>query len=62
MAVQAQRPGLTFGNPVITKRGNGDWVVVFGSGYNNGNQTDGTPAGDGNGHLFVLDAFTGARS
>jgi type IV pilus assembly protein PilY1 len=48
--------GLTFGNPVITKRADGTWVVVFSSGYNNN-----TGGGDGNGHLFVVNANTGAR-
>ena len=47
--------GLTFGNPIITKRADGTWVVVFASGYNN------VSPGDGNGHLFVLDANTGAQ-
>ncbi|HZY19500.1 MAG TPA: PilC/PilY family type IV pilus protein [Ramlibacter sp.] len=47
--------GLTFGNPIITKRADGTWVVVFTSGYNNVN------TGDGNGHLYVLDANTGAQ-
>ncbi len=46
--------GLTFGNPVITKRANGTWVVVFTSGYNN------VSPGDGNGRLFVVDANTGS--
>jgi type IV pilus assembly protein PilY1 len=46
--------GLTFGNPIITKRRDGTWVVVFASGYNN------VSPGDGNGHLFVLNAETGA--
>ncbi len=46
--------GLSFGNPIITKRADGTWVVVFTSGYNN------ISPGDGNGHLFVLDANTGA--
>ena len=45
--------GLTYGNPVITKRKDGTWVVVFSSGYNNG-------TGDGNGRLYVVDANTGA--
>ncbi|MDB5772916.1 MAG: pilY1 [Burkholderia sp.] len=45
--------GLSFGNPVITKRKDGTWVVVFASGYNN-------TSGDGKGHLFVLNAYTGA--
>ncbi|MCC2675758.1 MAG: pilus assembly protein PilY, partial [Ramlibacter sp.] len=48
--------GLTFGNPIITKRKDGTWVVVFASGYNN------VSPGDGNGHLFVLDANTGANA
>lgn len=48
--------GLSFGNPIITKRANGTWVVVFASGYNNN-----VGQGDGNGHLFVLDANTGVR-
>jgi type IV pilus assembly protein PilY1 len=47
--------GLTFGNPIITKRADGTWVVVFASGYNN------VSPGDGNGHLFVLDANTGSQ-
>lgn len=46
--------GLTYGNPVITKRTDGTWVVVFGSGYNN------VSPGDGNGRMFVLNANTGA--
>jgi type IV pilus assembly protein PilY1 len=46
--------GLTFGNPVITKRADGTWVVAFASGYNNVN------GADGNGHLIVINANTGA--
>ncbi len=46
--------GYSFGNPVITKRLDGTWVVVFTSGYNN--HADG---GDGKGHLYVLNANTG---
>lgn len=48
--------GLSFGNPIITKRSNGQWVVAFGSGYNN--NSDG---GDGIGRLFVLDAVKGTQ-
>lgn len=44
--------GLSFGNPIITKRADGTWIVAFASGYNN-------TAGDGLGRLFVLDANTG---
>ncbi|MDH4289746.1 MAG: PilC/PilY family type IV pilus protein, partial [Aquincola sp.] len=47
--------GLTFGNPVITKRTDGTWVVAFTSGYNN------VIPGDGNGRLFVVNANTGQR-
>ena len=46
--------GLSYGNPIITKRQDGTWVVAFASGYNN-------TSGDGNGHLFVLDAATGSK-
>lgn len=60
--------GFTYGNPVITKMQDGRWVVVFTSGYNNGNDarklSDGTlkansPKGDGRGYLYVRDAYTG---
>lgn len=44
--------GLSFGNPVITKLKDGTWVVLVTSGYNN--------PGDGMGHLYVLNAATGA--
>ena len=48
--------GLSFGNPIITKRSDGTWVVLVASGYNNN-----IGSGDGNGHLFVLNAYTGAK-
>jgi type IV pilus assembly protein PilY1 len=44
--------GLTYGNPIIAKRSDGTWVVVFASGYNN-------TGGDGLGHLYVLNANSG---
>ncbi|MDT9002135.1 PilC/PilY family type IV pilus protein [Paucibacter sp. APW11] len=44
--------GLSFAQPVITKRSNGTWVVALSSGYNN--------VGDGLGHLFLLNAVTGS--
>jgi len=47
--------GYTFGNPIITKKKDGTWVVMFSSGYNN------VSPGDGNGHLFVLNANTGTK-
>ncbi|RYF35882.1 MAG: hypothetical protein EOO21_03240, partial [Comamonadaceae bacterium] len=49
-----QHLGLTFGNPIITKRADGTWVVAFTSGYNNN-----ASGGDGNGHLFIVNANTG---
>jgi type IV pilus assembly protein PilY1 len=61
--------GYTFGNPSVTKMQDGRWVVLVTSGYNNGTYlrklNDGTfvnnsPAGDGGGYLYVLDASTGA--
>ncbi len=49
--------GLSYGNPVIGKRADGTWVVVFASGYNN----DASVGGDGKGRLYVVDAGTGAK-
>jgi len=47
--------GLTFGNPVVTKRSSDNkWVVLFTSGYNN------VSPGDGVGHLYEVDPFSGA--
>ncbi len=46
--------GFTFGNPVITKNKAGTWVVAFSSGYNN------VSPGDGNGHLYIRNAISGA--
>jgi type IV pilus assembly protein PilY1 len=49
--------GLTYGNPIITKRkSDGKWVVIVTSGYNNGSANGN---GDGRGYLYVLDAVTG---
>lgn len=58
--------GYSFGNPVITKQSDGNWVVLLSSGYDNCPKTATDPncskdaAGDGKGHLYVLDAETGA--
>ncbi len=46
--------GYSFGQPVITKRADGRWVVLVTSGYNN----VGT-SGNGVGYLYVLDAYDG---
>ncbi|MEW5879187.1 MAG: PilC/PilY family type IV pilus protein [Pseudomonadota bacterium] len=47
--------GLSFGNPVVTKRASdGKWVALLTSGYNN------VTPGDGQGWLFVVDLATGS--
>lgn len=48
--------GYSYGNPVITKKADGTWVVVFASGYNN---TFGAKAGKG--FLYVVDVNTGSK-
>lgn len=45
--------GYTYGNPKIVKLKTGQWVVLMSSGYNN-------TSGDGQGYLYVVDAYTGA--
>lgn len=59
--------GYSFGKPVIAKVGDQGWVALVTSGYNNTNTitvtVEGTSTnytGDGGGHLFVLNAKTGA--
>ncbi len=47
--------GYSYGNPIITKKADGTWVVLVTSGYNN--ITGGNP---GKGFLYVLNASTGA--
>lgn len=51
--------GYSYGKPYIAKTAAAGWVVLVTSGYNNGANT-GDSGGDGNGHLFVLNAKTGA--
>ncbi|QHI98153.1 hypothetical protein GT347_09225 [Xylophilus rhododendri] len=46
--------GYTYGQPVVTKLGDGTWVVLVTSGYNN------VSPGSGHGILWVLNARTGA--
>jgi type IV pilus assembly protein PilY1 len=48
--------GVSFGNPIITKKADGTWVVLVTSGYNN---TTGTNPGKG--FLYVLNANTGVK-
>jgi type IV pilus assembly protein PilY1 len=45
------RLGYTYGNSVVTKLPNGEWAVLFSSGYNNT---------DGKGYLFAINPKTGA--
>ncbi|HUW26608.1 MAG TPA: PilC/PilY family type IV pilus protein [Gallionella sp.] len=46
--------GYSFGQPIITRKADGTWVVLVSSGYNN------TLPGNGKGYLYVLNASTGA--
>lgn len=50
--------GYSYGNPKIVKLSDGTWVVLVTSGYNN--VPPYAPSGDGQGHLYVLNANTGA--
>ncbi|GGP25772.1 pilus assembly protein [Silvimonas amylolytica] len=52
-AAQKNNIGLSYGQPLLVKTRADGWVVLVTSGYNN-------TAGDGQGHLFVLNATTGA--
>lgn len=53
-SVQDDDIGFSFGQPVVTRKSDGTWVVLVTSGYNN------TSPGDGKGYLYVLNAATGA--
>ncbi len=44
--------GYTYGNPKVVKLKNGTWVALLTSGYNN-------TSGDGQGYLYVINAYTG---
>ena len=52
--IQDDDVGYSYGQPIITKKADGTWVVLVTSGYNN------TSPGSGNGYLYVLNAGTGA--
>jgi type IV pilus assembly protein PilY1 len=47
--------GYSYGNPIVTKKTDGTWVVLFASGYNNT-----TGSNPGKGFLYVVNAATGA--
>lgn len=53
-AVKDDDVGYSFGQPIITRKADGTWVVLVTSGYNN------TSPGNGKGYLYVLNASTGA--
>lgn len=53
-SVQDDDIGFSFGQPVVTRKSDGTWVVLVTSGYNN------VSPGDGKGYLYVLNAATGA--
>ena len=61
--------GYSFGQPVVTQKSDGTWVVLVTSGYDNGTDSPtkvsgsfvaNSPAGSGQGYLYVLNAATGA--
>lgn len=58
-ASDALNVGFTYGRPVIVKTKARGWVVIVTSGYNNGTDSGGS-GGDGEGHIYVLDARNGA--
>lgn len=46
--------GFSFGNPIVTRKSDGTWVILVTSGYNN------VSPGSGVGYLYALDPKTGA--
>lgn len=59
--------GYTYGTPIIAKLGNGTWVAVVTSGYNNVPEAAAYPGAPtysgstGKGYVYVIDLETGAR-
>lgn len=51
--------GFTIGDVRYAKMNNGEWVVIFGNGYNNTHPDDHVST-TGNGVIYVVNAFTGA--
>ena len=56
--------GYSYGQPIITRKADGTWVVLVTSGYDNGTLSsnplvNNSPTGDGIGYLYVLDATAG---
>lgn len=50
--------GYTYSRPAVVRTHNGDWVVVFGNGYNN-TEADGNQSATGNAVLYFVDLATG---
>ncbi len=48
--------GYTFGKPLITKMSNGDWVAIFGNGYNS---TEDNTQATGDAVLYIVDIRNG---
>ena len=69
-AVQDDDLGYSFGQPVVTRKADGTWVVLVSSGYDNGTDSAtrasptsfvaNNPPGNGGGYLYVLNAGSGA--
>jgi type IV pilus assembly protein PilY1 len=64
-AVKDDDLGYSYGQPIITRKADGTWVVLVTSGYDNGTLSsdptvNNSPAGSGIGYLYVLNASTGA--
>ena len=50
--------GYTLGEASYARMNNGQWVVIFGNGFNN-TEADGNASTTGNAVVYVVDAFTG---
>lgn len=53
-AVKDDDLGYSFGQPIVTRKADGTWVILVTSGHNN------VSPGTGKGYLYVLNAATGA--
>jgi len=51
--------GYSFSTPAIARMHNGQWVAIFGNGYNN-TEADGSASASGDAVLYVVDLATGA--
>ncbi len=51
--------GYSFSTPAIARMHNGQWVAIFGNGYNN-TEADGSVSATGDAVLYIVDIATGA--